>query len=335
MNELTSNRQWLINGNPRGRALTVADFKANEAQVAPLNAGQVRVRVEYLSFDPSQKGQMENIAGYTSGAAVGQVMSARGIGEVIESRHGKITTGEKVAGAFGWQEYATLAGSSVEVLPNDGLLTAQLGPLGGTGLTAYFGLLRIGQPEPGDTIVVSGAAGAVGSMVVQLGNILGCRMIGIAGGPEKCAWVEKELGCAASIDYKSENIKKRLTELCPGGINVFFDNVGGEALNAVLARIANRARVVICGGISRYSQETLPAGPANYFNIVFRQAKIEGFLLSGYESEYGVARQRIKDWIRAGEIVYKEDIQHGFENIPATLLRLFSGQNIGKQLLRL
>ena len=335
MNELTSNRQWLINGNPRGRALTVADFKANEAQVAPLNAGQVRVRVEYLSFDPSQKGQMENIAGYTSGAAVGQVMSARGIGEVIESRHGKITTGEKVAGAFGWQEYATLAGSSVEVLPNDGLLTAQLGPLGGTGLTAYFGLLRIGQPEPGDTIVVSGAAGAVGSMVVQLGNILGCRMIGIAGGPEKCAWVEKELGCAASIDYKSENIKKRLTELCPGGINVFFDNVGGEALNAVLARIANRARVVICGGISRYSQETLPAGPANYFNIVFRQAKIEGFLLSGYESEYGVARQRIKDWIRAGEIVYKEDIQQGFENIPATLLRLFSGQNIGKQLLRL
>ena len=335
MNELTSNRQWLINGNPRGRALTVADFKANEAQVAPLNAGQVRVRVEYLSFDPSQKGQMENIAGYTSGAAVGQVMSARGIGEVIESRHGKITTGEKVAGAFGWQEYATLAGSSVEVLPNDGLLTAQLGPLGGTGLTAYFGLLRIGQPEPGDTIVVSGAAGAVGSMVVQLGNILGCRMIGIAGGPEKCAWVEKELGCAASIDYKSENIKKRLTELCPGGINVFFDNVGGEALNAVLARIANRARVVICGGISRYSRETLPAGPANYFNIVFRQAKIEGFLLSGYESEYGVARQRIKDWIRAGEIVYKEDIQQGFENIPATLLRLFSGQNIGKQLLKL
>ena len=335
MNELTSNRQWLINGNPRGRALTVADFKANEAQVAPLNAGQVRVRVEYLSFDPSQKGQMENIAGYTSGAAVGQVMSARGIGEVIESRHGKITTGEKVAGAFGWQEYATLAGSSVEVLPNDDLLTAQLGPLGGTGLTAYFGLLRIGQPEPGDTIVVSGAAGAVGSMVVQLGNILGCRMIGIAGGPEKCAWVEKELGCAASIDYKSENIKKRLTELCPGGINVFFDNVGGEALNAVLARIANRARVVICGGISRYSQETLPAGPANYFNIVFRQAKIEGFLLSGYESEYGVARQRIKDWIRAGEIVYKEDIQQGFENIPATLLRLFSGQNIGKQLLKL
>ncbi len=335
MNESTINRQWLINGNPRGRALVLSDFKANEAELTPLGDGQVRVRVEYLSFDPSQKGQMENIAGYTSGAEVGQVMSARGIGEVTESRHAGVAVGDKVAGAVGWQEYATLAGSSIEVLPNDDLLRARLGPLGTTGLTAYFGLLRIGRPEPGDTIVVSGAAGAVGSMVVQIGNILDARMIGIAGGPEKCAWLESELGCAATIDYKNENIKKRLTELCPGGINVFFDNVGGEALNAALARIANRARVVICGGISRYSEETLPAGPANYFNIVFRQAVIEGFLLRGYENEYELARRRIKNWIRSGKIVYKEDMEHGFENIPATLLRLFSGKNFGKQLLRL
>ena len=335
MTDTAINRQWLINGNPRGRALALTDFTAHEAAMQPLAAGQVRVRSEYLSFDPSQKGQMENIRGYTSGAEVGNVMSARGIGEVIESRHPGIEVGAKVMGAVDWQEYASLDGAAVEVLPDDDLLTANLGPLGGTGLTAYFGLLRIGRPEPGDTIVVSGAAGAVGSMVVQIARILGGRVIGIAGGPEKCAWLVDELGCAAAIDYKSENIKRRLTELCPGGINVFFDNVGGEALNAVLARIANRARVVICGGISRYSEETLPPGPANYFNIVFRQATIEGFLLSGYEREYGAARQRITDWIRTGQVVYKEDIQHGFENIPSTLLRLFSGRNFGKQLLQL
>lgn len=335
MNDSAINRQWLINGNPRGRALALSDFKAHEAELQPLAAGQVRVRSEYLSFDPSQKGQMENIRGYTSGAEVGKVMSAGGIGAVVESRHSGIGVGDKVSGAVGWQEYASLDGASVQVLPDDDLLTAHLGPLGGTGLTAYFGLLRIGRPEPGDTILVSGAAGAVGSMVVQIAGILGGRVVGIAGGPEKCAWLVDELGCVAAIDYKSENIKRRLTELCPGGIDVFFDNVGGEALNAALARIASHARVVICGGISRYSQETLPPGPANYFNIVFRQATIEGFLLSGYEKEYGVARRRITDWIRAGEIVYKEDMQHGFENIPPTLLRLFSGKNLGKQLLKL
>ncbi len=335
MTKAATNRQWLINGNPRGRALALSDFKAREAELAPLSEGQVRVRVEYLSFDPSQKGQMENIAGYTSGAAVGQVMSARGIGEVVESRHATLSTGEKVAGAVGWQEYASLDGSSVQALADDDLLTAHLGPLGATGLTAYFGLLRIGQPEPGDTIVVSGAAGAVGSMVVQIGKILGGRVIGIAGGTEKCAWLVDELGCAAAIDYKSENIKRRLTELCPGGINLFFDNVGGAALNAALARIAYRARVVICGGISRYEQSTLPPGPANYFNIVFRQAVMEGFLLRGYEAEYGLARKRITEWIRTGKIIYREDMQHGFDNIPTTLLRLFSGKNFGKQLLQL
>ena len=335
MTDTAINRQWLINGNPRGRALALADFKAHEAALQPLAPGQVRVRCEYLSFDPSQKGQMENIRGYTSGAEVGMVMSARGIGEVTESRHSKVEVGAKVMGAVGWQEYAALDGAAVEVLPEDDLLTANLGPLGGTGLTAYFGLLRIGRPEPGDTIVVSGAAGAVGSMVVQIARILGGRVLGIAGGAEKCAWLVDELGCEAAIDYKSENIKRRLTELCPGGIDVFFDNVGGEALNAALARIANRARVVICGGISRYSAQSLPPGPANYFNVVFRQAVIEGFLLSGYDREYGVARRRITGWIRAGDIVYREDIQHGFENIPATLLRLFSGKNFGKQLLQL
>ncbi len=335
MSQPSTHRQWLINGNPRGRALVPEDFKAHESALAPLADGQLRARVEWLGFDPSQKGQMENISGYTSGAKAGQVMSARGIGEVIESRVARIPVGSKVMGQVGWQEYATLGASEAEVLDDDDLLTAHLGCLGGTGLTAYFGLLRVGRPAPGDTLVVSGAAGAVGSVVGQLGKIMGMRVIGIAGGAVKCAWLTDSLGFDAAIDYKAENIKQRLRALCPKGIDVFFDNVGGDALNAALACIAPRARVVICGGISRYSETTLPPGPANYFNIVFRQATIEGFLLSGYESEYGEARRRLTEWVRAGRIVHREDVQTGFENIPATLLRLFSGANLGKQLLRL
>ena len=330
-----SNRQWLINGNPRGRALEVSDFVLNEAEIAPLEDGEVRVKVEILSFEPSQKGQLENIAGYSSGGVIGAVMTGRGIGEVVESRDPKIPEGSKVFGNVGWQEYANVTGRTLEVVPDDDLLLARLGPVGTTGLTAYFGLLKIGKPEPGDTVVVSGAAGAVGSMVGQIAKIAGCRTVGIAGGPEKCAWLVDEVGYDAAIDYKNENIKARLRDLCPDGVNVFFDNVGGTALNDVLARIASHARIVICGGISRYEQETLPAGPANYFNIVFRQATIQGFLLSGYESEYEQARARITQWIRSGQIVYKEDMQHGFENVPATLLRLFSGANFGKQLLKL
>ncbi len=329
------NRQWLINGNPRGRALSLDDFTLHEAELARLGPGQVRVKVEYLGFDPSQKGQMENIAGYSRGAAAGDVMGARGIGEVVESHDPNVTVGAKVAGMVGWQEYADLDARAVEVLADDDLLLAHLGPLGGTGLTAYFGLLRIGKPEPGDVVVVTGAAGAVGSVTGQIARIAGCRTVGIAGGSEKCAWLVDEVGYDAAIDYKNDDIKARLKALCPEGINVFFDNVGGEALNAALTRIAPFARVVICGGISRYEQETLPPGPANYFNIVFRQATMQGFLLSGYEREYPEARRRLTEWIRSGELVYKEDIQEGFDYIPATLLRLFSGKNFGKQLLKL
>jgi NADPH-dependent curcumin reductase CurA len=330
-----SNRQWLINGNPRGRALQTSDFLENEAVLKPLEAGQVRIRTEYLSFDPSQKGQLESIAGYSRGHGVGDVMPARGIGEVVESRSESVAIGSKVAGMLGWQEFATLPEGGVEVLPDDELLTAWLGPLGGTGLTAYFGLLRVGRPEPGDTVLVSGAAGAVGSMVGQIARLGGCHTVAIAGGPEKCAWLVEQVGYEAAIDYRNERIKARIRELCPGGVNVFFDNVGEDALNDALACIAPFARVVICGGISRYEQDTLPPGPANYFNIVFRQATMQGFLLNAYEPEFRMARERITEWIRTGQIVYREDIQEGFENIPATLQRLFTGANFGKQLLKL
>jgi len=332
---MTTNRQWLINGNPRGRALEMTDFKYHESELAPLADGQVRVKVEHLSFEPSQKGQLEVIAGYSSGASVGDVMSARGIGEIVESRADGAEVGAKVLGLLGWQEYATVSAKSLEIVPDDKFLTARLGPLGSQGLTAYFGLLHVGKPRPGDMVVVSGAAGAVGSVVGQIAKISGCKTVGTAGGPEKCAWLKAEAGYDAAIDYKTDKVKAKLKEHCPDGINVFFDNVGGPVLNDVLARIAPRARVVICGGISRYEQETLPAGPANYFNVVFRQAIIEGFLLSGYEREHAVALDRLMGWIESGQLIYKEDIQEGFDNIPATLKRLFTGANFGKQLLRI
>ena len=331
---MTTNRQWLIEGNPRGRALLLKDFREAHESLALLGPGEVRVKVEVLSFEPSQKGQLEVISGYSAGATKGEVMGARGIGEVVESKNSGFKVGNKVLGQLGWQEFATLAGKDLQVLPDDKLLTLYLGPLGAQGLTAYFGLLRVGKPEVGDTVMVSGAAGAVGSVVGQIAKINGCHVIGSAGGAEKARWLD-EIGFDGSIDYKSEKVKERLKELAPAGINVFFDNVGGPVLNDVLVRIASHARVVICGAISRYERETLPAGPANYFNVVFRQAKIEGFLLRGYEAEYDKAIERIKGWIEPGQIIHREDVQTGFENIPSTLKRLFEGANIGKQLLKL
>jgi NADPH-dependent curcumin reductase CurA len=240
-----------------------------------------------------------------------------------------------VIGMLGWQELATVKPDAVTVIADDDLLTAHLGPLGGTGLTAYFGLVRHGRPEPGDTLVVSGAAGATGSVVGQLGKLMGAAVVGIAGGPDKCAWLVDELGFDAAIDYRNESVKQRLKAACPSGVNVFFDNVGGSILNDVLARIALHARVVICGGISRYQAEQLPPGPANYMNLVFQRATMSGFLMSDYMHEAPMALERLTTWIRRGELKYREDVQVGLENAPATLLRLFEGKNFGKQLLRL
>ncbi|HIF92677.1 MAG TPA: NADP-dependent oxidoreductase [Myxococcales bacterium] len=328
------NRQWLIDGQPRGRAMRESDFKEQSIELAPLGADCARVKVEVLGFDPSMKGQMENI-GYAAATSQGDVMGANGIGEVVESNDPGLKVGDKVTGRLCWQEYATVRARDVQTVPNDDLLTARLGPLGGTGLTAYFGLLRHGRPQPGDTLVVSGAAGATGSIVGQLGRLAGCRVIGIAGGEKKCRWLVDELQYNGAIDYKNELLKVRLKELCPGGVDVFFDNVGGAILNDVLARIALGARVVVCGGISRYEAEDLPAGPANYMNLVFQRATMAGFLVTDYASEFSRAHRRLEAWLRSGELQYREDVQEGFENIPATLLRLFSGKNFGKQLLRL
>ncbi|MEM9377842.1 MAG: NADP-dependent oxidoreductase [Pseudomonadota bacterium] len=332
---MAENRQWLINGRPTGRPLVEDDFKKVVTDVQAPADGEVLVKVLYLGFDPAQKGWMENIGGYVAPTEIGEVMRGSGVGEVIESKHPKFTVGDKVHGMLRWQDFATLPGAELEKVPDDELLTGNLGALGTTGMTAYFGLLKHGRPQPGDTVLVSGAAGATGSMVGQIAKIAGCRTVGIAGGPEKCAWLKDEVGYDEAIDYKNEDIKQALKEHCGGQVNIFYDNVGGKILNYALANLAMHARVVICGGISRYERGQMPAGPENYFNLIFMRASMSGFIVLDYIPEYPEAQKRMRQWIREGKITFKEDIQEGFDNIPTTLNRLFSGQNFGKQILKM
>lgn len=332
---MTQNRQWLINDRPLGRPLQDGDFKKVTSDVSSPGDGEVLVKVLYLGFDPAQKGWMENIGGYVAPTEIGEVMRGSGVGEVVESNHPGFAAGDKVTGMLRWQDYALLPGAELQAVPDDELLTANLGALGTTGMTAYFGLLKHGRPLPGDTVLVSGAAGATGSMVGQIAKIAGCRTIGIAGGAEKCAWLSEEVGYDATIDYKNEDVRARLKELCNQSVNVFYDNVGGTILNDALAHIDMHARVVICGGISRYERGELPAGPENYFNLIFKRATMSGFIVLDYIPEYPVAQKRMREWIRNGRIRFKEDVQEGFDNIPQTLMRLFSGRNFGKQILKM
>lgn len=332
---MTINRQWLLNDRPIGRGIEDADFKRHDGDIIAPSENEVLVKVIYLGFDPAQKGWMENIADYVDPTEIGKVMPGSGIGEVIETRHPNFAKGDKVKALFGWQDYATLSGDRLLKLEDNALLTANLGALGTPGVTAYFGLLKHGRPQPGDTVLVSGAAGATGSMVGQIARLAGCRTIGIAGGAQKCDWIVKELGYDAAIDYKNEDVNQRLKDLCNHSVNIFYDNVGGPILNAALGHIAMNARVVICGGISRYNHGQRPEGPENYFNLVFKRASMEGFIVLDYISEFPIAKTRITEWIRSGQVKYKEDVQHGFENIPKTLTRLFTGQNFGKQIIKL
>ena len=333
------NRQWLLAARPTGRPLREDDFRYHEAAVPEPADGEILVKSLYFGFDPAQKGWMENKSSYAAPTELDAVVRGFAAGRVLRSRAAGIAEGDTVYGQWGWQDYAAFRPvddpSIFEVIPADRPIPAALGVLGMTGLTAYFGLFDIGRPVAGDTVVISGAAGATGSVAGQLAKIAGCRVIGTAGGPDKARWLTEEFGFDAVIDYKSEHVGKRLRALCPNGVDVYFDNVGGAILNTVLARLAPRARVVICGGIARYSQDGSVPGPENYFNLVFMRARMEGFLVSDYLSRFAEAKQRLWRWIEDGRLKYRVDIQDGFANAPHTLIRLFEGQNFGKQLLKL
>ncbi len=330
------NRQWILNARPTG-ALTGTEFRWNEAPIPQPADGQVLVRNLWLSFDPTQRNWMV-LDSYVPKIPLGEVMRAFGVGQVIQSRHPDFKPGELVQGGFGWQDYIATDGrgfGGMHKLPSGVPPNLALSLFGITGPTAYFGITDIGQVKAGETVVVSGAAGSTGSVAGQIAKIKGCRVIGTAGGKEKCDWLVEVAGFDGAIDYKSEDIGARLSALCPNGIDVFFDNVGGIVLNEVLARINLKARIVLCGAISRYNDAVPPPGPSNYFNLTPKRARMEGFIILDYGPRFPEAIEALGRWQREGRLVQKEDVAVGLENAPRTLMRLFTGENFGKQLLKI
>jgi len=332
---MPTSRQWLLNAHPRGRGIEDGDFRLVDTEVAPPGDGEMLLKTRWLSFDPAQKGWMENIADYVAPMAIGDVMRGGAISEVVDSHHPGFAAGELVTGTTGWTEHHLSDGKGLVKIDTPLPPTAMLSVLGTTGLTAYCGLFKVGKPVAGDTVLVSGAAGATGSIVGQLARIAGCRTVGIAGGADKCRWLVEAAGYDAAIDYKAGKVREQIREHCPRGVDVIFDNVGGPILDDMLSQIATAARVVICGGISRYETGGMPAGPSNYFNLVFRRASMAGFIVLDWAAEFPAIRKRLELFVQDGRLSYQEDIQHGFENAPQTLKRLFVGANRGKQLLAL
>jgi NADPH-dependent curcumin reductase CurA len=331
-----TNRQWILNARPSGK-LTGSEFRWNEAPIPQAADGQVLVRNLWLSFDPTQRGWMSRDS-YVPMIPLGEVMRAFAVGQVIESRNSDFKPGDLVQGGFGWQDYVATdhrAFGGIRKLPLGVPPNLALSLFGITGPTAYFGMMDIGQIKAGETVVVSGAAGSTGSVAGQIAKIKGCRVIGTAGGNEKCEWLVKVAHFDAAIDYKSEDVGARLSALCPNGIDVFFDNVGGIVLNEVLARINLRARIVLCGSISRYNDAVPPPGPANYFNLTAKRGRMEGFIILDYASRFPESIETLGRWQREGKLVQKEDVAIGLENAPRTLMRLFTGENFGKQLLKI
>jgi NADPH-dependent curcumin reductase CurA len=329
------NRQWVLNARPAGK-LTGEEFVWNEAPISRPSDGQVLIRTLWLSVDPAQRIWMARDS-YKPAVPLGDVMQSFAVGQVIESRHPDFKPGDLVRGDFSWRDYLVNDGEGfggMQKVPPGMPPNLVLSLFGVNGLTAYFGITEIGQIKAGETVVVSGAAGATGSVAGQIAKIKGCRVIGTAGGKDKCAWLVNEAHFDAAIDYKSEDIGARLSELCPNGIDVFFDNVGGEVLNEVLARINLSARIVLCGSISKADAATPQPGPANYSNLVARRARMQGFTGLDYPTRVPEAFEALGRWQRDGRLVYKEDVAYGLENAPQALLRLFAGENFGKQLVK-
>jgi NADPH-dependent curcumin reductase CurA len=329
------NRQVRLAARPSGRP-QATDWELTEEAVPEPGPGEFVVAVSHLSVDPAMRGWMNAGASYIPPVEVGAVMRAGAVGRVTASEHPDFAVGDHVYGVFGVQEYASSDGRGV--MKFDTALAGPatyLGALGVTGLTAYFGMLDTGRVKAGDTVVVSGAAGAVGSVAGQIAKIKGCRVIGIAGGPDKCRAVVEEFGFDAAIDYRAGNVRKALRELTPDGVDVYFDNVGGEILDAVLTRLALGARVVICGAVSQYNEAEV-RGPANYMMLLVARASMTGMLVFDYEDRYPEALAELSGWLRDGSLVSREHVVRGsVHDFPETLLMLFDGANTGKLVLAL
>lgn len=348
------NRRMLLSHRPTWTA-TKDDFTVEKVQTPSPGHGEVLVRVVWLAFDPAMRGWMSEGASYAPPVPLGEVMRGHGVGQVVETGEGGLPVGTLVTGNFGWQEYvlARAERNPVEQLAhiNDERLgvpaarkvpdgvppTAMLGVLGTTGLTAYFGMLELGRPRPGDVVLVSGAAGATGSVAGQLAKFAGARVIGTAGGAEKAKWLTEVAGFDEAIDYRNEDVQQRIGELAPKGVNIFYDNVAGPMLQAGIANIAQRGTLVLCGGVSSgYSNEATPYGPTNMSTLTVRRCRAKGFIVTDYVDQFDDASERLTSWVRSGDLVWADDIARGdVEDTVDTMNRLFDGKNLGKQLLQI
>lgn len=339
MTNQIKNRKWVLASRPSGM-ISEANF-ALEEEILPaidLAAGQFLAKTVMFSFEPAMRGWVDDVPSYLPPVKIGEPMRAAAVARVIQSDNPAFPEGSYIRGLIGWQEYyvgGVNDSPTIRRLPEGQTPEAAFGVIGGSGLTAYFGLMDVGAPKAGETVVVSAAAGSVGAIAAQIARIKGCHVIGIAGGSKKCQWLRDVAKLDGVIDYKNEDVAKRLGELCPNGINVYFDNVGGAILEAVIDHIADFGRIALCGAISTYNDATPAAGPRNMFNLITRRVRMQGFITFDFQSRYAEAEADLKKWIESGEIALMTDIQSGFENIPATLLRLFRGENQGKQLLAL
>jgi NADPH-dependent curcumin reductase CurA len=335
----SSNRQWLLKSRPQGPKVDPANFEKREVPMPPaLRDGEFLLRNRWFSCDPTQRVWMDTQS-YLPPLKLGELMRALAGGEVVESRHPDFKAGDFVTGLFGWQDYAVSNGrdelGTVTRLAPGIELPSALSVFGITGMTAYFGLFEIGKPREGDTVVVSGAAGATGVIAAQLAKASGHRTIGIAGGQDKCRWLREEIGLDATVDYKEESTMDALRALCPDGINVYFDNVGGDMLDAGLANLAPGARVMLSGAISGYGNFNEMPVIRHYPNLILKGASMAGFLVFGYLDRSAEAVARMSPWLAAGKLKNPIDIADGFDAAPAALCRLFEGKNRGKQLVRL
>jgi NADPH-dependent curcumin reductase CurA len=329
------NHQFRLAARPVGLPKP-SDWEYTEEPVPELGDRETLVKVLYLSLDPAMRGWMNDARSYIAPVGIGETMRAGGIGEVLVSNHPDLAPGDHVTGMLGVQDYAVVHGNAVTKIDVSlAPLPTYLGTLGMPGLTAYFGLLDIGKPQEGETVVVSGAAGAVGGVVGQIAKLKGCRVVGIAGGAEKCRYVVEDLGFDAAIDYKAGDVSAGLREHAPKGIDIYFDNVGGEILDHALAGLARHARVIICGAISQYNATGAVQGPSNYLSLLVNNASMTGFVIFDYADRYAEGLREMGGWFAAGKLVSREDIAEGLESFPDTLLRLFSGENTGKLVLKL
>jgi NADPH-dependent curcumin reductase CurA len=330
---MPTNKQWRLAARPQG-LFKDSDFKWTEEPVSALGDGQVLVRNIYLSLDPTNRVWATQDS-YMPVVPLGEVMRGGTIGVIEDSRDANFAKGDIVQGLLGWQLYAVTSAAGLSKLPKGVPLTAFMGLLGHIGLTAYFGMIDIGRPKEGETLVVSAAAGAVGSLVGQIGRIKGCRVVGIAGSDEKCLWLRNELGFDAAVNYRTENVLQALKRECPRGIDIYFDNVGGEILDAALALINLRARIPLCGMISQYTASGPVTGPANLARLIMCRARIEGFLVSDYFPRAGEAIPQLIGWMQSGRLKFKVDISEGLESAPRAVNKLFEGTNTGKLVVKI